>query len=81
MVATTWTQTAGMTSDTDTDNIEDYAAQAEASKDAAAASETAAAGSAAPRMPRPPHLQRPPLPPARQGRSATREISPSRGGR
>ena len=38
MVNTTWTQTAGMTSDTETDNIEDYAEQAKASKDAAAAS-------------------------------------------
>ncbi len=47
MVTTTWTQTAGMTSDTETDNIADYAEQAEASKDAAAASETASASSAA----------------------------------
>jgi len=47
MVTTTWTQTAGMTSETGTDNIEDYAEQAEASKDAAAASETASANSAA----------------------------------
>ena len=47
MVNTTWTQTAGMTSETGTDNIEDYAEQAEASKDAAAASETASANSAA----------------------------------
>ena len=46
MVTTTWTQTAGMSGDTDTDNIENYAEQAEASKDAAAASETAAAASA-----------------------------------
>ena len=46
MVTTTWSQTAGMTSETGTDNIEDYAEQAEASKDAAAASETAAASSA-----------------------------------
>jgi hypothetical protein len=36
-----------MTSETGTDNIEDYAEQAEASKDAAAASETASANSAA----------------------------------
>jgi len=47
MVTTTWSQTAGMTSETGTDNIEDYAEQAEASKDAAAASETASANSAA----------------------------------
>ena len=46
MVTTTWTQTAGMSGDTDTDNIENYAEQAEASKDAAAASETASANSA-----------------------------------
>jgi len=46
MVTTTWSQTAGMTSETGTDNIEDYAEQAEASKVAAAASETAAASSA-----------------------------------
>ena len=46
MVTTTWSQTAGMTSDTETDNIADYAEQAEASKDAAAASETAAQSSA-----------------------------------
>ena len=46
MTDNTWTQRAGMTSDTDTDNVETYAEQAEASKVAAAASETAAAGSA-----------------------------------
>jgi hypothetical protein len=46
MTDNTWTQRAGMTSDTETSNIETYAEQAEASKDAAAASETAAAGSA-----------------------------------
>ncbi len=46
MTDNTWTQRAGMTSDTDTDNLETYAEQAEASKVAAAASETAAAGSA-----------------------------------
>ena len=46
MTDNTWTQRAGMTSDTDTDNVETYAEQAEASKIAAAASETAAAGSA-----------------------------------
>lgn len=47
MVTTTWDQKAGMTSPTDTDNLESYAEQAEASKDAAAASEAAAAASAA----------------------------------
>ena len=46
MVTTTWDQKAGMTSPTDADNLENYVAQAEASKDAAAASETAAATSA-----------------------------------
>lgn len=46
MTDNTWTQRAGMTSDTDTDNLETYAEQAEASKVAAAASETAAANSA-----------------------------------
>ena len=46
MTDNTWTQRAGMTSDTETDNVETYAEQAEASKVAAAASETAAAGSA-----------------------------------
>ena len=47
MVTTTWDQKAGMTSPTDTDNLESYAEQAEAAKDAAAASEAAAAASAA----------------------------------
>ena len=47
MATTTWDQKAGMTSPTDTDNLENYAEQAEAAKDAAAASETAAAASAA----------------------------------
>lgn len=47
MVTTTWDQKAGMTSPTDTDNLESFADQAKASKDAAAASEAAAAASAA----------------------------------
>lgn len=46
MAATTWTQTAGMTSDTEADNVEEFAEQAEASKNAAAASAAAAAVSA-----------------------------------
>ena len=45
MATTTWTQTAGMTSDEDVDNVDSFAEQAEASKDAAAASATAAAAS------------------------------------
>ena len=45
MADTTWTQQAGMISDEDVDNIETFAEQAEASKDAAAASATAAAAS------------------------------------
>ena len=45
MATTTWTQTAGMTSDEDVDNVDSFAEQAEASKDAAAASATAAASS------------------------------------
>ena len=47
MVTTTWDQKAGMTSPTDTDNLESYTEQAEAAKDAAAVSEAAAAASAA----------------------------------
>ncbi len=46
MAATTWTQTAGMTSDTEADNVQEFAEQAEASKNAAAASADAAASSA-----------------------------------
>ena len=46
MTSNTWTQRAGMTSDTDTDNVESYAEQALASKNAAATSATAAATSA-----------------------------------
>ena len=46
MATTTWTQTAGMTSDTEADNVEEFAEQAEASKNAAAASAVAAASSA-----------------------------------
>jgi microcystin-dependent protein len=42
MAETTWTQSAGMVSDEDTDNLEGYADQAEASKDAAAVSAAAA---------------------------------------
>ncbi len=45
MATTTWTQTAGMASDEDVDNVDSFAEQAEASKDAAAASATAAASS------------------------------------
>ncbi|MCP4281454.1 MAG: hypothetical protein GY776_15810, partial [Alteromonas sp.] len=45
MATTTWTQTAGMASDEDVDNVDGFAEQAEASKDAAAASATAAASS------------------------------------
>ena len=45
MASTTWTQTAGMTSSEDTDNLESYAEQAEASKDAAAVSAAAAEAS------------------------------------
>tara|TARA_R110000765_G_scaffold98947_4_gene185816 strand:+ start:894 stop:3230 length:2337 start_codon:yes stop_codon:yes gene_type:complete len=46
MTSNTWTQRAGMTSDTDTDNVESYAEQALASKNAAATSATSAATSA-----------------------------------
>ena len=46
MAATTWTQTAGMSSDTEADNVQEFAEQAEASKNAAAASAAAAASSA-----------------------------------
>jgi len=46
MATTTWTQTAGMVSDEDTDNLESFSEQAEASKNAAAASEAAAEASA-----------------------------------
>jgi len=45
MATTTWTQTAGMVSDEDVDNLESYAEQALASKNAAAESETNAATS------------------------------------
>ena len=45
MATTNWTQTAGMTSDTEVDNVEEFAEQAEASKNAAAASAAAAASS------------------------------------
>ncbi len=45
MATTTWTQTAGMVSDEDVDNLESYAEQALASKNAAEDSETAAAAS------------------------------------
>ncbi len=45
MATTTWTQAAGMVSDEDTNNLESYSEQAEASKDAAAASEAAASTS------------------------------------
>ena len=47
MANTTWTQSAGMTSEEDTDNLESYSEQAEASKDAAAVSAAAAAASEA----------------------------------
>jgi hypothetical protein len=46
MAETSWTQKAGMTSDADTDNIENYSEQAAASEAAAQASEEAAAASA-----------------------------------
>ena len=46
MATTTWTQTAGMVSDEDVDNLESYSEQALASKNAAAVSETNAAASA-----------------------------------
>ena len=45
MATTNWTQTAGMTSDTEADNVEEFAEQAEAAKNAAAASAAAAASS------------------------------------
>ena len=45
MATTNWTQTAGMTSDTEVDNVEEFAEQAEAYKNAAAASAAAAASS------------------------------------
>ena len=45
MATTNWTQTAGMTSDTEVDNVEEFAEQAEAAKNAAAASAAAAASS------------------------------------
>ena len=45
MATTTWTQTAGMVSDEDVDNLESYAEQALASQNAAAESETNAATS------------------------------------
>ena len=45
MATTNWTQTAGMTSDTEADNVEEFTEQAEASKNAAAASAAAAASS------------------------------------
>lgn len=47
MATTTWTQTAGMSSDTEADNVEAFAEQAKASKVAAAASAVAAAASEA----------------------------------